>query len=286
METNQQITFTFPAVCGFDFMIKRSTLYRKNHVHEIELHSHRELEIYINLSGDVSFLVENELLPVERGDAIISRPHETHHCVYRSDAEHNLFWLLIDTDQNKEIFAPLLSQLPSHFISLSPNGKETLVDLCYKLMEQGISDLERYRLLFQLLALLSATPDNIPKSATPPDLSAALDHIDKYITQPMKISDLAAALYLSESTLQRRFRQYLQITPLDYVQKKKMILAERLLAQGSSVLDAGLAVGFSDNSYFIQLFRRFYGMTPLEYKKHCRAYDNGNQETGQTQRTI
>ena len=50
-----------PALNEFDFQIKLTETNRSIHTHEIELHTHNEFELYVNLSGDVSFLVENNL---------------------------------------------------------------------------------------------------------------------------------------------------------------------------------------------------------------------------------
>ena len=94
---------TIPALNSFEFQIKYTETDRKSHTHEIGLHTHNEFEIYINLSGDVSFLVENNLYKLSRGDVIIARPGEYHHCVYRSDAPHKLFWILFDCRKNNDI---------------------------------------------------------------------------------------------------------------------------------------------------------------------------------------
>lgn len=128
----------YPTLNSFNFMIKRSTLTRKNHTHEINLHSHKELELYINLSGDVSFLVENKLYPVKRGDIIVSRPEEYHHCVYHSDNEHNFFWILLDSQENKEIFE-FLSNLNSNLISPDKNTKEKIIEICNTLISENLS---------------------------------------------------------------------------------------------------------------------------------------------------
>ena len=42
--------------------------------------------------------------------------------------------------------------------------------------------------------------------------------------------------------------------------------AAQMLKQGESVLQAGAAVGYNDTSYFIELFKAYYGTTPLKYK--------------------
>ena len=53
----------------------------------------------------------------------------------------------------------------------------------------------------------------------------------------------------------------------EFIQKKKILAAAELLKKGESVLSAGTSVGFADNSYFINLFKRFYKVTPLQYKR-------------------
>ena len=65
-----------------------------------ESHIHAECEIYINLSGDVSFEVENRIYPVSRGSVIITRPFEYHHCIYHSNRSHEHFWITFSAKEN------------------------------------------------------------------------------------------------------------------------------------------------------------------------------------------
>lgn len=262
----------YPSLNGFNFMIKRSILNRENHIHEIDLHSHPELEIYINLSGDVSFLVENRLYPVERGDIIISRPGEYHHCVYRSEKEHNLFWILLESDKNANIFNFLLKDLGSNLISPDKKTKEKIIEICNTLMDEKLSDFDRYYYLFTLIMLIKSNLqiNILSKDTLPQELNFALDYIDSHISENIKISDIAKSLYISESTLERRFKKHLDMKPLEFIHKKKMLFAAEQLRNGESVLNAGLSVGFSDVSYFIGVFKRFYGITPYQYKKNAQ----------------
>ena len=55
--------------------------------------------------------------------------------------------------------------------------------------------------------------------------------------------------------------------PLVYhLQSRKMSHAKQLLEEGYSVNDACLAAGYTDCSYFIRVFKRHLGMTPLKYR--------------------
>ena len=66
-------------------------------------HVHSQCEVYINLSGDVSFVVENSIYPISPGSVIITRPFEYHHCIYHKNVEHKHFWILFSSDGNEPL---------------------------------------------------------------------------------------------------------------------------------------------------------------------------------------
>ena len=68
-----------------------------------EAHIHKEGEIYFNLSGDVSFEVEDRRYPISRGSVIITRPYEYHHCIPHSNEPHEHFWISFSTEGNEDI---------------------------------------------------------------------------------------------------------------------------------------------------------------------------------------
>ena len=90
----------------------------------------------------------------------------------------------------------------------------------------------------------------------------------------LTVSKIVKIFYTSQSTLERRFKQILNITPLEFIRRKKIILAAQMLRSGESVLQTGINLGYNDPSYFVQLFKKYYGYTPHEYK-HV-----GNQKGG------
>ena len=99
------------------------------------------------------------------------------------------------------------------------------------------------------------------------DLVCILEYIDKHLSENIQVLDISKVSFLSPSTIERRFKKYLNITPLEFIHKRKMLLAAELLRNGESVLNTGMNVGYSDNSYFINVFKRYHGITPFEYKK-------------------
>lgn len=258
-----------PALYEFDFQIKLTQTNRSLHTHEIGLHTHNEFELYINLSGDVSFLVENNLYDLSRGDVIIARPGEYHHCVYKSDAPHKFFWILFDCNKNREILDFLQDGFCRNYISPQDDLREEFLELCYTLHNGVLTNEEKIYAFFRIFAILKQSKNNVSeKSLLSHELHKIIDYIGIHIHEEITVNGIAKALYISQSTLERRFKEALNTTPSEYIKKKKLMLAAELLREGKSVLVAGSSVGYNDNSYFIELFKRYYGVTPYQYKKN------------------
>ena len=277
MQVGKITKLRMPGLNAFDFQIKYSETDILNHWHEIDLHTHNEFELYINLSGDVSFLVENTLYPLSRGDVIIARPGERHHCVYRSDKPHKLFWILFDCQQNRTLLDFLQKDAHENFISPHDDLREELLELCQKLHSENLSQEEQLYSFFRIFAILRQSRDksSVPKDSLPHELSQIIDYINRHIHEELTVKAISQAFYISQSTLERKFKQVLHITPLEFIRRKKLILAAELLQEGNSVITVATAVGYNDTSYFIELFRQYYGITPYGYKKNAESIESG-----------
>lgn len=265
--------YSMPGIKPFIFKIAHSVTNKAIHKHEIDLHSHNEWEIYINISGDVSFLVDNNLYPVNHGDIIITKPHQQHHCVYRSDYTHELYCIFIDGSPNEVLNDfPFGEDISTH-ICLPKDLKEKLIRICKDLSNENNDDYVKFKLFFDLINTIQQkkpTAINI-KETLPEDLKQIFKYIDEHITESLQVRTISKALYISESTIVRRFKQYVNFTPLEFIKKRKLALATEYLISGYSVLNAGASIGFNDNSYFIKIFKEQYGITPNEYKKQYKA---------------
>lgn len=273
MEAGRTTKLEMPSIQQFDFQIKYTETDRRKHWHEIDLHTHKEFELYINLSGDVSFLVENTLYPLTRGDVIIARPNERHHCVYRSDKTHRLFWILFDCEKNRQLLDFLTPDFSGNYISPQGSLREELLEICCALHGNRLSREAQLYSFFRIFAILKSSRSaiSLPKEAGTEELREIIDYINSHIHEEITVAHMAKELFISQSTLERKFRKALDIRPLEFIRRKKLILAAQLLQEGKSVLQAGADVGYNDNSYFIELFKRYYGTTPYQYQKQVGA---------------
>ncbi len=238
-----------------------------------ESHVHPECEIYINLSGDVSFMVERRVYPILPGHIVITRPFEYHHCIYHSNAPHQHFWMLFSANGNERLFPRFFERRvgEENLLTLPSDRHPELFALCREMAEQETDEPTRYRQFFHLMSLLDqASVSHSTADAYPPDVALALDRINQHYAEPLTVSELAREAHVSVNTLERHFSELLHMTPTAYLKKKRLGVAAELLWEGASVSEACTASGFSDYSNFIALFKRTYGITPLQYKKGDR----------------
>lgn len=93
---------------------------------------------------------------------------------------------------------------------------------------------------------------------------------------------LAAQVGMSESQLQRMFRQVLGVPVRRYRLWHRLFVTAGLMATGKSLTDAALSAGFADSSHFSRTFRSMLGMTPsFVFQRHSRlVIETGGDDAG------
>ncbi len=237
-----------------------------------ETHIHRECEIYVNLSGDVTFEVENRIYPIQRGSVIITRPYEYHHCIYHSEQPHRHYWVLLGGAAPDPLFQLFYDREKGadNLIQLSEPALTELMTHLDSLLQPSTSAFSHRLALLRAIQILSdPQSQDLPVQAAPlsSDVLSALRYMDTHLNESVNWQAVAAHCFVSINTLERHFKQTLQITPSAMLRKKRLIHSAKLLRQGVSVSDACERSGFSDYSGYIAVFRRFFGVTPLQYQK-------------------
>lgn len=232
-------------------------------------HIHDCFEIYLNVAGDVSFLVNNQIYPITPGDMILTRPSELHHCIYHTGCVHTLFCLWMS--EGKSGMLDFFRSSDVNFLSLEKEAKQHLIADFYSL--QSAADTDPLSATATLLRILSTVKNNMHTSAhpekngIPAEMQAIIDYINTNYSTIPSIHVLPEQFFISPSTIHRWFDRYLHVSPKAYLESVKLSNAKRLLERGESVTDACFAAGYSDCSHFISVFKRKFGETPLQYKK-------------------
>ena len=102
-------------------------------------------------------------------------------------------------------------------------------------------------------------------------LAKVLNHIRDNICNDISLDDLATLACVSKPYLIRLFKNEAGVSPLQYINRKKIEKAQLLLlTEEKPVMEVAYTLGFSDHSYFIRLFRKITGTTPQVYRQQIR----------------
>jgi AraC-like DNA-binding protein len=95
------------------------------------------------------------------------------------------------------------------------------------------------------------------------------DYIVKNISEDLKISKLARIMHVSESTLQRAFKQKFNMTIHDFIMQERLRLALSMLRDPQYTMEKiANATRSKDPKYFFEFWKRFYpDITPDEWRK-------------------
>ena len=82
------------------------------------------------------------------------------------------------------------------------------------------------------------------------------------------LDDMAAALMMSRSSLNRKIKGVLDLTPNDYIRLERLKKAAQLLKEGTGkVNEICYRVGFNTPSYFTKCFQKQFGVLPKDFMK-------------------
>ena len=109
----------------------------------------------------------------------------------------------------------------------------------------------------------------LPASAQPAVGSArlkeALELMEANLAEPLQTEDISRLVGVSRRQLERLFRQHMDTLPSRYYHELRLKHARRQLRQTTqSILQVGLACGFTSGPHFSTAYRNHFGYTPRE----------------------
>ena len=91
-----------------------------------------------------------------------------------------------------------------------------------------------------------------------------LHHLEEELTIPF----LCRHFHMSQKLLYRRFRDSTGMTPGQWINRQRMDTARLLIASTDrSLPEIAAEVGVKDYNYFIKLFKKRFGYTPMHFRK-------------------
>jgi len=98
--------------------------------------------------------------------------------------------------------------------------------------------------------------------------------------KPWRLDELARAAAMSRTSFAERFRAVAGVPPLTYLNRWRMLLAQRALRDGDTrVGPLAVELGYTSESAFSNAFKREVGVSPLRYRSRVRGELSGRAES-------
>ncbi|MBQ4536082.1 MAG: helix-turn-helix transcriptional regulator [Lachnospiraceae bacterium] len=98
-------------------------------------------------------------------------------------------------------------------------------------------------------------------------LARAQHYIEQHYMEHITVEKLANLGYMSKTTFNRRFKNEIGITPIEYLIEVRIKMAKLMLKRKENKLtDIAIRCGFGSSAYFSSCFQKYVGVTPSEYR--------------------
>ncbi|MBO5898566.1 MAG: helix-turn-helix domain-containing protein [Clostridia bacterium] len=267
------------------------------------LHVHPHVEVYFCISRYVDYVVGDAYYALRPGDIVIIRPGAIHKVVIREPHQYERFFIALPTDPLPEpLLAPLsalLKQTEHRSARLRPSAQVgqsihamlyDALSICHEGSTAQLAPLVQtrvYSLCLQILCTLCEHADDLlpaERRADRTELSELISdvyiYMEKHLKEIQNVAEIAKAVHVSPPYLSALFRKHLGVPLIYHLQSLKMSLAKQMLEEGYTVADVCRELGYTDCSYFIRIFKRHLGMTPLKYRAaFCAGKEEGDPST-------
>ena len=102
----------------------------------------------------------------------------------------------------------------------------------------------------------------------PEEIEAAVAYFNENYNTKISVEDYAELLHISTNWFIRNFKQYMKISPAQYILSLRMVNAQSLLENTDyKIGEIAEIVGYDNQLYFSRVFRKEYGVSSAQYRK-------------------
>ncbi|NSW90495.1 MAG: helix-turn-helix domain-containing protein [Firmicutes bacterium] len=256
----------------------------------MEPNRHEFFEMVYIKKGNAVFEISGKVADIGPNSIIIIKPRQPHKFIVKSKGgcEFIVFNFKFENRVNNEVAEISLEDFLNFlrgketgpFITLKVNAKNDIIILLDRILTEKKnndigSEFLNYLLMLELFVLISRAlkmewENSIKGKSNKLNevIQAAVNFINNNYERDISLKDISKYVFLSQSYFARAFKEIKGVSPINYLIKVRVERAKELLAGTSrKVGDIAISVGFSNQQRFNEIFKKYTGMTPLQYRK-------------------
>lgn len=259
-------------------------------------HDHDYAELAYILSGKGRYLVDGKEFDVEAGDLVICNPGVKHTHVVTNLKEPTIEFISGFTDFHFKNMPPnsIILKDGSYILHTSSELKQEISKHCYAMIaekegnKQGRYFMFKTHLMQMLLLVIREITEvesceqkgcNFETYNKNYAVNRIINYLNENYEQKISLEQIAHNMYLSPVYISKIFKEETGESPINYLIKIRLEKAREILLDENSGSIKSIAnlVGYEDVYHFSKLFKKYYGMSPLYYKKKAMCKKACNQ---------
>lgn len=243
-------------------------------IQKMIVHTHTVAELYYFISGDCTFHIEGSIYKLQPGDLLIMRPTESHYAELKGDQPYERIIINFNTDMftafdpENVLMKPLFQRKSGQKnLYRLPESDTFFKDLLYSLKDVPNNELKGLNVQSRLFAVLlkmnelfQANNLDIPTDKS--EAYAIIRYVNKNLSSPLKLDDIASHFYISKSQLCRIFKLATGSSVWNYITTKRLLAIKKELDEGAHPTSVFQKYGYQDYSTFYRAFVKFFGSSP------------------------
>ena len=251
-------------------------------------HWHKDLEFILIKKGKMTYNVNGELIELSQNNGIMVNSRQLH---YGFSMEHNeceFICILLSPEllQGNEWFyqnciEPLVENPSYPYLYLDRSSwqisiLEKLDKIYHSFGGASIDTLSYFELVEDFIFIMKVLQENLntrnqiltKESSELASLRSMITYIEEHFMEHITLESIALAGTCCKAKCSSLFKKYLCDTPITYTTKlrlRKSLAA--LLDPDTRITDIAYEYGFCGASYYCETFQKYYGISPLRYRK-------------------
>ena len=256
------------------------------------LHYDKELIIEYYRRGEAHLRIEGNFYDIKEGDVVILNPDEMHvserkdNCYMEKIVLHISDALIGQFSADRTVFFDKISKKAKgkgNLIASSMAKKIGLSDKigeCLSLAQENTAEsnlllaCKTIEVLSMLSALIQNADDiNTDTSKGNKTVNMIINYINRHYAEAITLDTLSERFHFSKYYISHLFKDFVGISPYDYLIARRLYVCNNLIRGGASVKEASFEVGFSNYSNFYRLYKNHFQITPQQFKEQIK-YSN------------
>lgn len=248
--------------------------------------SYPDCKLSVTLSDGMDAVCRDRIYPLSVGDIEVFAPNEMQFARINRSGIHRFLDIYIQSsffddfslcnEKVKKLFFDDSSNRSNRIRATS--DKRSICESAERIATAMASDGNENDLVIfsEILKLIVYASDHYTENSDedflmPVTVAKTIHIIDEHYAEPLTLAQLSSSAGCSVTGLTSAFKKCTGKTVITYITERRLHNAKLLLSDGASVTDACFDSGFTDCSYFIKTFKKYYNCTPLEYKRSSKS---------------